>query len=173
MSSYSSDYAREKAIDSLHTVLVHNPTSEDYIFWYDKYGDKPEKSIVPKAQKDIGFGKGNAQLPKYKAVMYAKAMIEGLITKIADKDWEEKKKQYRTRDETILHADKEAIRTNDARLWKELSPKIWLGIVKRYGGGDIPDPIEQNYTDSGDPFNDALKDLGIEDKEYEPTTESI
>lgn len=173
MSDASKNYERERSIDSLHTVLVHNPTSQDYVFWYDRYGSKPEKSIVPKAQKDIGFGKGNAELPKYKAKLYAKAMIESIITAKADKDWKEKKKQYRTRDETIQHADLEAIRTNDRNLWEELSPKIWLGVVRRFGGEALPDPVETTTPISGDPFDDALKTLGIEDKKYEPTTETV
>lgn len=172
-SNASKAYAREKRMFSLDTILVHNPTSEDYVFWYDKYGEAPEKSIVPKAQKDIGFGKGNAQLPRYKAKMYARAMIEGIITAKADKEWKEKKKQYRTRDEVIQHAEIESIRTNDRTLWQELSPKVWLGVVKKFGGDAIPDPIEVAKPVTGDVFQDALESLGLEDKHYEPTTETV
>lgn len=173
MSSTSDAYKREKTMRSLDTICVHNPTSEDVIVWSDKYGSSPLKTIIPKAQKDIGFGKGNAHIPRYIAKRYAKNMIEGLITQIADADWDKKKKTYRTLDETIQHADKVGIRTNDANLWKELAPKVWIGLVDKFGGEALPDPVEEVPVQSKNPFEDALVNLGLEDKEYEPTTETI
>ncbi len=166
-------WIREKTARSLDTICVHNPTSEDVIIWSDRYGVAPSKTLVPKAQKDIGFGKGNAHLPRYIAERYSKEMIEKLITKISDDKWNKDKEQYRTRDERIQHAEVEAIRTNDANLWKELSPKIWIGIVEKFGGTALPDPPEAAPVYSGDSLQDALNELGLADKEYAPTTESI
>lgn len=173
MSNASENYRREKTARSLDTICVHNPTSEDVIIWSDRYGPTRTKTMIPKAQKDIGYGKGNAHIPRYIAKRYAKEMIEGLITKIADKDWEEKKKNYRTLDETLQHADRVAIRTNDKNLWTELSPKVWIGVVEKFGGEALPDPADPAPVNTGDPFADALKELGLEDKQYDPTTESI
>lgn len=166
-------WIREKTARSLDTICVHNPTSEDVILWTDKYGATASKTLIPKAQKDIGFGKGNAHIPRYKAERFAKDMIEKLITKIADDDWNKKKEQYRTRDERIQHAETETIRTNDANLWKELAPKIWVGLVERYGGEALPEPPDQAPVYTGNALQDALEELGIADKEYAPTTESI
>lgn len=173
MATISDAWIREQTARSLDTICVHNPTSEDVIIWNDKYGPAASKTLIPKAQKDIGYGKGNAHVPRYIAKRYSRDMIERLITDIADKDWEKKKEKYRTLDETIQHADKVSIRTNDAPLWKELAPKIWIGLVEKFGGTALPDPPEEAPVYSGSPLDDALNELGIADKEYAATTESI
>lgn len=173
MSNASEEYHREKKARSLDLIKVYNPTSQDFTDWDDKFGPGRMKYMVPSKDKDTGLGKGMAHLPRYLAERYTRTMIEALITAIADKDWEKKKKEYRTLDETILHADKVAIRTNDAKLWKELAPKIWIGLVEKFGGDAIPDPVEQIIPDTGDPMEDAMKDLGLADKVYEPTTETV
>lgn len=173
MSNNQQAYHREMRARSLDTILVHNPSKEDFIIENDKYGVEPQKKLIPHCKKDIGHGKGNAVLPRFLAERYVKTMIEAIITDIADKDWEEKKKNYRTLDETIQHADKVAIRTNDLKLWKDLTPKLWLGVVEKFGGLDLPEPPKKIIPDSGNPFKDAMKELGLEDREYEATTETI
>lgn len=173
MSVTTEAFIREAKSRAMDTIAVHNPTTEDYTFWNDKFGPTPQKLIVPANTRDIGHGKGNAHLPRYLAARYSRSMIEQIITKIADDDWESKKKKYHTRDEMLQHADRVTIRTNDAKLWKELTPKIWLGLVERFGGEDIPDPVEALIPDSGDPMADTMKELGLEDRVYEPTSETI
>lgn len=174
MSHASVAYQRERRMRSLDTIAVHNPTSEDFIFWEDKFGPSPRKLMVPKSQKDIGFGKGNNHLPRYLAQRFTRDMITQIINGISDKDWAEKKKQYRTHDETLQHAPKVQIRTNDTTLWGEWFPKIWLGLVEKFGGDAIPDPVDPMIPDSGDPFTDTMNKLSLEDKPYEqePTTKS-
>ena len=173
MSAESKAYIREITARSLDIIAVQNPTKEDYIMWYDRYGPSARKYIVPKKQKDIGHGKGVNHLPRFMAKRYARAMIIKLITEIADKQWVEDSKQYRTRDEKLQHAELVAIRTNDATLWKELTPKVWLGLVEKYDGDKIPDPPEPMIPDSGDAMEDAMRDLGLADKRYEPTRETV
>ena len=167
MSQASADYAREKSARSLDTIRVHNPTSEDYVFWDDKLGPTAKKSVVPKAQQDIGKGKGNNDLPRYLAKRYTKAMVEQIITKTSDAEWEKKKKQYRTRDEMLQHAEVEPTRTNDPKQWEELFPKIWLGVVEKWGGADIEEPTDKTVNYTGNPMEDAMNRLALDDKQYE------
>jgi len=124
---------------------------------------------VPKAQKDIGKGKGNNDMPRYLAERFTKTMIEQIITKKADIEWNEKKKEYRTLDETIQHAESVPTRTNNPNLWEELFPKIWLGVIEKYGGESIPEPVDPMIPDSGNPMEDAMNKLSLADKPYEET----
>jgi len=169
MSQLSKDYARKARLRSLDTIAVKNNTSQDYIMWHDRLGAEPRRELVPKAQKDIGHGKGINHLPRFLAERYTTNMITQEITKISDEDWEKKKQQYRTLDETIQHAGQQ-IRTNDQKLWAENFPKIWLGVVKKYGGDEIPEPIETQIPDTGDPLKDMMEKTSLADKIYEPQT---
>jgi len=171
MSTASNTYKREKTARSLDTILVHNPHSIDYVMWNDRHGPSRMKYTVPKAQRDIGFGKGNNQFPRFIAERYSKQQIESEITKASDAAWLEKKKEYRTLDETIQHAERVPMRTNDVQMWKKLLPKYWLGLIEKYGGEALPDPVEPIIPDSGNPMKDAMNDLNLEEKKYEPTTE--
>lgn len=173
MSQESKAQHRELRARSLDVIKVHNPTQDDYIMWNDKYGPSAEKVLIPNVKKDIGFGNGNNHLPRFLAKRYCRAMVEKIITKIADDAWEKKKKEYRTLDETIQHADKVGIRTNDRKLWEEWTPKIWLGTVEKFGGEALPDPPDPIIRDSGDPMSDTFKGMGLDEKEYEPTTETV
>lgn len=174
MSQSSKVYAREESLKSLDLIAVYNPTSEDFTFWSDRYGDRPEKTLVPKAQRDVGHGKGIAHLPRYKAKRYATAMITQQINKIANDQLKEIRKENRklSKDERLLIEKDEVIRTNDTDKWKELSPTIWLGLVRKFGGDVLPDPVEITIPDSGDPLTDAMKDLKLGEKVYEPVAKT-
>jgi len=171
MSNASAAYQREKRMRSLDIIRVHNPTSEDFIFWDDKYGASRQRLLVPKAQRDIGKGRGNNDLPRYLAERFTKNMIEALITREADKAWLEKKKEYRTLDETIQHADRVPTRTNDHNLWEHWFPQIWLGVIEKYGGESLPEPADPFVPDSGSPMQDAMRKLSLADKPYEDIKE--
>ena len=170
MSKSSKIYEREKRMRSLDTIRVHNPTSEDFVFWYDKYGPSSQRLIVPKAQKDIGKGKGNNDMPRHLAETYTRSMIEQIITKIADREWEEKQKEYRTLDEKLAHADRVVTRTNNPALWEEWFPKVWLGVIEKYGGETLPEPIDPTIPDSGNPMTDVMKKVDP-DRPYEQPQE--
>jgi len=169
MSQLSKDFARNARMRSLDTIAVKNNTSEDYIFWHDKLGPEAKRFLVPKAQKDIGHGKGINHLPRYLAQRYTTAMITQTINKISDADWKEKKKEYRTLDETIQHAGQQT-RTNDEKLWAEHFPKIWLGVVSKYETTDIPEPKETIIPDTGDPLKDMMEKTKLADRPYEAKT---
>ena len=87
MSQLSKDYARKARLRSLDTIAVKNNTSQDYIMWHDRLGAEPRRELVPKAQKDIGHGKGINHLPRFLAERYTTNMITQEITKISDEDW--------------------------------------------------------------------------------------
>lgn len=171
MSKASEEYARTQTARMLATIMVYNPTSEDVVFWTDKYGTQAAKTMVPKAQKDIGFGKGKMEMPRYKAERYTEDMITKLINKYSDAKWAKDKQVYRTRDEVLQHAESEQIRTNDATLWAEWFPKIWLGKVRDFGYQELPDPIDERPVDTGSAMGDVLKKTGLADREYVPDIE--
>lgn len=168
MSQASRDYAREMTARSLDTICVHNITSEDIVFWTDKYGVNPTKTLVPSQTKDVGFGAGNAHMPRYKAERFAEDIIVKKINAISDAKWEKDSKVYRTRDEKIQHAQTEQIRTTDKKHWDELFPQVWLGVVEKSGNLDLPDPQEQRVMDSGSVLTDTFQSTGLADKPYEP-----
>ena len=165
----SETYAKEKTARSLDTICVHNPTDQDVVFWSDKYGPSASKTIIPASTKDIGFGKGNAHIPRYKAERYTEDAIIKIINSISDAKWAKDSKVYRTRDEKLAHAESEQIRTTDAKLWEEYFPKIWLGVVEKFGNLDLPEPSDERPVDTGSAFGDVLKRTGLADKPYEHT----
>jgi len=167
MSQASKDYAREARMKSLDTIAVKNNTSEDFIFWHDKLGTERRKVLVPKAQKDIGHGKGINHLPRFLAKRYTTAMITQIITRTSDEDWEKKKKEYRTLDEMIRHSGQQ-VRTDNPKLWEKYAPQIWLGVVKKYETEDIPDPVEVKIPNTGSPLKDMLQKTSLADRPYEP-----
>lgn len=170
MSQASEQYKREKTARSLDVICVHNPTEEDRIFWYDKHGPASVKTPVPNKNKDIGFGKGNAHIPRYLAEIYTEDMITKIINSISDAAWAKRKKELRLlpKNEMLQIAEQEPIRTNDRALWDEWFPKIWLGVVKKFGNLDLPEPSEDRPIDTGSAMNDTLQKSGLADKPYEP-----
>jgi hypothetical protein len=168
MSNHSALDARERRMRSLDIIKVHNPTAEDFVFWDDKYGPTRQRIIVPKAQKDIGKGKGNNDIPRYLAQRFSKNMIEKLINKEAEKQTRERKKEIRQlpKAEQLQILKNEIVRTNDKKSWNELLPKVWLGVVEKYGGETIPEPADTMPTMTGNTIGDALENSGLVDKPY-------
>lgn len=168
MANTSKEYEREHTLRSLDTIAVRNLKDDDIVFWNDKHGANPSKTLIPASSKDIGYGKGIAHIPRYKAEMFTEDQITRKINEISDAKWLKDSKVYRTRDEKLAHAESEQIRTNDATLWGEYFPKIWLGVVEKAGNLDIPEPQDDRPTDTGSAFGDVLQKTGLADKPYEP-----
>jgi hypothetical protein len=165
----SEAYAREKTARSLDTICVHNITNDDVVFWVDRYGTQAAKTMVPASSKDIGFGKGNAHIPRFKAEMFTEKLITEEINRISDAKWTKDSKVYRTKDEKLAHAESEQIRTNDRALWMKLYPEIWLGVVEKFGNLDLPEANDDRPVDTGSAFGDTVQRTGLADKPYEPT----
>ncbi len=102
-------------------------------------------------------------------------MIVQIITKMSDKQWAERKKELRMlpKAEILSIAETEPKRTNDKELWKEWFPKIWLGVVEKFGGEAIDEPVKANIHATGNTMKDTMEELAISDKQYEPQTENL
>lgn len=166
--SKSEEYAREKTARSLDVIAVHNITDKDVVFWTDKYGAQASKTLIPASSKDIGFGKGNAHIPRFKAEMFVEDAITREINRISDAKWEKDKKVYRTKDERLAHAESEQIRTTDSKLWGDLFPKMWLGVVEKFGNRDLAEPEAEVPVHTGSALGDAIQISGLADKPYTP-----
>ncbi len=174
MSQLSKDDARRRRSESLDTIAVKNITSEDFILWYDKLGPSRTRVLVPKAQKDIGHGKGINHLPRYMAKRFTESLIIQIINKEADAQLKKIRDENRRmlKDERLEIEKNNVVRTNDQTMWEELAPKIFLGVVEKYGGDDIPDPLEVKVPESGNPMTDTMKKIDLGNKVYEPETKS-
>jgi len=173
MSKNRSMDKRERRMRSLDIIKVHNPTSEDFVFWDDKYGPARQRVIVPKIQKDLGKGKGNNDVPRYLAQRYVKKMIEQMINKMAQKQWDKRKPEIRMlpKAEQLHIQETELVRTNDKKTWGELFPKLWLGVVQKYGGESIADPGDDIPVMTGNSMSDILENSGLADKPYEESND--
>ena len=171
MSNLNRDDAKERRRRSLDTIAVKNITSEDIVFWQDKTGPSAERIMVPKAQKDIGHGKGINHLPRYLARRFAGKLVEQIITKEADKQLVELRKENRRlpKPERLQIEENEVVRTNNRTRIEELGDKIWLGIVKEFGGDALPEPMDETLEQTGDAMKDVVSNLA--NKKYEPDTQ--
>lgn len=170
MSQNAEQYHRETYARSLDVICVHNTTENDFIFWDDKYGQKSQRVMVPNRYKDIGKGKGNQYLPRYLAERYVKKMIVHLITEKSAKEWEKIKDQYRI-DEQRKYEGQLALRTNNKAEWEALMPKLWLGLVEKYGGTHLPEPEDTVVIGDKDPLSYVSKSFDLENLEYTPNVE--
>ena len=150
---------------SLDTVMVHNTTESDFVLVYDKAMTNT-KYLVPHRLKDLGHGKGNMMMPRYLAEMYVEKMIVQLISKKAEDLWEKEKTKYRI-EERSKFEEKYALRTNNKELWAEYYPKLWLGVVQKYGGDDIQEPESSRPVSNKNLTQDLQNELGLADKEYQ------
>lgn len=167
----SEEYHREMYARSLDTIRVHNPTKEDIILNYDRMGPKRTKFEVPHARRDVGKGKGNQDLPRYLAEIFTKQVIEQLITEKSEKEWDKVKDKYRI-EERSQYEERYAIRTNNPEEWKKYIKNVWLGVVDKYGGEALPDPVDNLQPKSRDIMTDLTNELDLENMEYHEEEDS-
>lgn len=160
--SKSEQYQRKQYQRSLDTIRVHNLRATDFVFWFDRYGPQAKQYVIPNRQKDIGFGKGNQHLPRYAAELYTRKIIQKTIIEKSEREWDKEKKNYR-KDEWHKEEGKQAIRFNNKHEWKELFPKIWLGVVERYTNPNVLTQSEvKRNVKTGDIFKDIQKEFDTE-----------
>jgi len=136
-------YKRELERHSKDIVMVHNVTDKDYTCVWDKF-----KHVIPNCNRDIGFGKGNNELPFYIARKYFNEMKDLLINneneKVVEKLIKAKEKsggQFETKwhEQAVWN---NLPRTNDRKKVDTLFNELWLGIVREFGldmeEGQIP-----------------------------------
>jgi len=168
MSEVNQVDARARRMRSLDIIKVHNTTSEDFVMWHDRFGSESRKVMIPKAQKDIGKGKGNNDVPRYIAEIFTKKLIEQEINKEANEQLVAIRKRDRrlARPERLQNEETEVIRTNDVKFWNDMFPKVWLGVVEKYGGDLIDDPSVEVPVNSGNRIKDMAENSGLADKPY-------
>lgn len=151
---------------SMDTVRVHNPSDTDFIVHNDKRVSN-EKYVIPAQTKDIGYGKGNNDVPRFIAKRYLDTMgIEMINVKIKE-DWLKKKGKFRLEEQGMME-ERLALRSSDPKLWDEITPKLWVKVVKRYQEEtyDEPEPIEARKEYSS-PADEALDRLGLTDSDID------
>jgi hypothetical protein len=158
--------------ESLDTIRVHNPTNEDFIIQWDR-SKTNERWMIPSQTKDTGKGHGNADVPRYVAQRYITKIIVKLINDESARLWEKEKTKYRL-DERPQFEEKLALRTDNQQLWEQWMPKVWLGVVTRYGGQDVPEPEEKQIEPrSGNLVEDVMSRLNLNDKLIESSKEEL
>lgn len=144
---------------------VHNPTNSDYILYNDKKFSN-EQWVIPANTKDLGKGKGNADVPRFVADRYITKMGKKLIYQKSEREWEKIKKNYR-REEWGTYEERLAIKTNDQSQWDEITPKLFIGVVERYQMNE-PEIEEQEQTkQTFSRGSSTLERLGIADMEID------
>lgn len=147
-------------------VRVHNPTQEDFIVYNDRMVTN-EQWLIPNKDRDMGKGKGNVDVPRYIALRYLNQMGTKLIGEKSKREWDKIKGQYRA-DERGQMEGRLAIRLNDKKEWEKITPKLWLGVVKKFQEGNISvmqevEPKKQTFSRG----EAALEELDIIDRELE------
>lgn len=140
---------RQKQREANDIIRVHNPTSDDYVVHWGK-ADVNTPYIIPKAQKDDGYGRGNRDVPRYIARKFIKEMSQKLMNRKAKKTWD---KIYEDRDykpsDYVAKEEERAIGRilKDKELWSEMRSKCLVGLVRKHGD-DLkePEPFQPENT---------------------------
>lgn len=128
-------FLRELERKSLDTIMVYNPTNQDYFVEWDHRFHR-----VPSKDQNAGFGNGKMELPRYIADKYAREMKNKLITGENEQilvDLKEKLRKAGIQD-VVLNANLEfermhERRTDNEELIKKYYSVLYLGVVREYG----------------------------------------
>ncbi len=163
---------KELYMRTMDTWRVHNPTDKDFVVYNDRMISN-EKWVVPNQNKDIGKGKGNQDVPAFVMRRYLNKMGIELLNDKIKKDWDERKQQFRL-EERGKFEETLALKTNDPKLWDEITPLLVVKMVQRYGGDDIfeEEPIQEQRDSTLSEGEQALARLGLEKKEFEDLEDS-
>ena len=160
-------FLREMERKSLDTIMVYNPTSEDYLLEWDRRYHR-----IPSKDRDLGFGKGKMELSRYLAEKYAREM-KNLIVNIASdkfmkefrKEREQKGERFRDKHEENEEAIALVPKTSDPERIRQAYNMIILGVVREYGM-ELPDDMPKHVLDEKTPEERALENMN---KPYDPS----
>lgn len=136
-------YKRELERKSLDTIMVFNPTESDYKVIWDK-----RIFIIPGVNREVGYGKGKMQLPRYIAEKYAKEMKDLLINS-ANKEKAEKmledhyakgREELTKHDENLKIHDKGTRTDNETEVLK-IYDQLILGLVQEYSADYLDETL--------------------------------
>jgi hypothetical protein len=159
-------YKRELERHSKDIVMVHNPLDKDYTCIWDKF-----KHVIPNCNRDIGFGKGNNELPFYIARKYFNEMKDIMVNtsnqKIVEKRIEIKEKsganfETKWHEQTVWN---NLPRTNDRKVVDSLFEELWLGIVREFGLDEVENEVPMaDFKTEEEHMNDMMN------KKFMPST---
>jgi hypothetical protein len=174
MDQQADSFHREEYRKSMDTLLVYNPTDEDYICFWDKY-----PHVIPNRNKDMGFGKGNMQLVRYIAKKYMDEMKDKLIIQMADKMLEQEK-QARTNKglsndpyEVNAAIANVAPKTNNEKEIEKVYEQLYKGVVREFGLYDAPVKEDMLKPDQRTPEEKAFEKISNKTKEIPQAQNSV
>lgn len=151
-------WQREQYRKSMDTMLVFNPTDEDYVVIWDK----TQKFMIPNKNKDMGFGKGQMQLLRYIADKYMKEMKDKLINSKADAILHKTKIEREAKGLTVDPYEVNASvmnslpRTNNEKEIEETYGVLYGGLVREFGLDETPAEVESLQIDQRTPEEKAM-----------------
>lgn len=147
------------------TVRVHNPTDEDFIVYNDRRMTN-ERYSIPNKTKDIGYGPGNNDVPRFIAMRFVDKLGMEMINQKIQEDWNKKKGKFRLEEQGQME-ERLALRSSDPKLWEEVTKQLWLGVVKRYQSDTLLDDVEDRpeRKEYGSSAEETLDRLGMVDAE--------
>lgn len=164
-------YLRELERRSMDDFMVYNPTAEDFLI---EWGHPPTYHRVPNKNKDMGFGKGKTELPRYLMEKYARDMKNKIVNELSEKfvadltDSRMNKGQpFRDEFEKNSEALARVPKTNDPRLIEKIYPSLILGLVREWGKDGV-EMKEGEKLDIKTPEETILEGMN---KHYNPTEE--
>lgn len=129
------NWKREEYRKSMDTWLVYNPTDKDYFVIWDRI-----PHLIPNKDKDVGFGRGQAELSKFLAEKYMNEMKDILINlenerKLKEKleDRSKKGMQELTPYEKNVQLVEFLPRTSDETQILEKYGILFKGVVREFG----------------------------------------
>lgn len=154
---------REMERRSLDTIMVYNPTDSDYRLEWDK-----RYHVIPKKDRDLGYGKGRMELPRYLAEKYAREMKNMLINDMERKaveklvaEYEAKGQRFRDKYEENSAALPLVPKTSDEKLIAQIYDMVILGLVREFGN-DFSDEA------AGHPIDDKTAEERVLDRLNRP-----
>lgn len=159
VSAHLEMYARTQDI-----IRVHNPTDEDFIVYNDRKVSN-ERYVIPNNSKNIGYGEGNNDVPRYIALRFVDKLGMEIINKKIQEDWSKKKGKFRLEEQGQME-ERLALKSSDPKLWDEVTKELWIGVVKRYQSDmlDVPEQREER-KEYGSTAEETLDRLGLVDSE--------
>lgn len=136
-------FKRELERKSLDTVMVYNPTEEEFkVVWDKRIFPVPAKHI------NMGYGNGKMQLPRYIAEKFAKEMKDLLINRMNKEKGEKMLKEHydKGREELSKHDENlkihdKGIRTDNEMQVEKIYDEIVLGTVQDYSADYLDEAI--------------------------------
>ena len=146
---------------SMDSILVYNPTDKDYFVMWDRMNH-----LVPNKSKDIGFGAGQVELPRYIADKYLKEMKDLLINEEVNNRVKEKIEDRAKKGMPELTPYEKNVqvtdylpKTSDEKKIIEIYGNLFKGVVREFGLYDVPESSTNTKPDTRTAEEKAMEAL--------------